>query len=125
MRCVAVAGILALLLAGCTNDLGRWRNSNRETVPVEDATYDVVWLVTPDGIDAHSSNNTAAFSFWTPDPLTEKRRATQSMKIVADRECHGYAAAANETSVDLMFSAQWRCTAPAVATPQKRAKAGT
>lgn len=106
-RSVALVG-LASLATGCAADGARWANSNREDVIVENIPYRVVWLRQTDGIDAHGSRNEFGVTL-LPDPLLEKRRSMEAMRIVATRECRGAASSLNETSVDLSFAAQWRC----------------
>ena len=111
MRIYAVIG--CLFLGACASDSARWATSNREEVLIEGSAYRVVWLQIPGGIDAHSNN--ASFVPRTPDVLTEKRQATDAMRIVARRECRGDAAVVTEATVGTSYAAEWRCAGqPAV-----------
>ncbi len=119
LRIIPLVVVFSALLAGCATDGGRWASANREDVVIEDLPYRVVWLRTPDGIDAHSNKNSFGITM-LPDPLLEKRRAMEAMRLVASRECQGAATPTNETSVDLSFTAQWRCQPGAPAAPARR-----
>lgn len=106
-----------VVLSGCANDAGRWAGSNREEVPVEGATYRVVWIRTAEGIDAHSNN--ASWAIRTADMLIDKRQATEAMRVVAMRECASPATIMAETSVDQSFAATWKCSPILPATPAR------